>query len=91
MKMNGKLYTQTQMVKDHIIVCLDDGLTNKQDIYDKVVRDTGVARSVVRRVARDIRIELSESIKLSKNDEQSRRLKILQLQFTKRGKNWVRY
>jgi len=52
------------MIKDLINDYLDKGVTKKTVIYTKVVLDTGVTRSVVRRVARDIRIELAERLKV---------------------------
>jgi len=42
-------------IKQAIEALLDKGMTDKQDIYSKVVLDLGVPRPTVRRVARDLR------------------------------------
>ena len=41
---------------------MDMGMTNKQDIYVKVVRDLDVPRPTVRRVARDLKSDLLKEI-----------------------------
>ena len=50
------------MVKEAINSYLDKGVTDKQDLYTKVVNELGVPRPTVRRVARDLRNELLEKI-----------------------------
>lgn len=52
------------MIKEAINSYLDKGITDKQDIYTKVVDDLGVPRPTVRRVARDLQTELLEKIKI---------------------------
>jgi hypothetical protein len=47
---------------------LDKGVTDKQDIYTKVVDELGVPRPTVRRVARDLRNELLEKIQILQSD-----------------------
>jgi len=44
------------------------GLTDKQDIYTKVVDELGVPRPTVRRVARDLRNELLDKIKILQSE-----------------------
>ncbi len=69
--------TQSTNIKQAINSLLDKGLTDKQDIYTKVVEELGVPRPTVRRVARDLRNELlqkiqilqSEAPKLGSNDK----------------------
>jgi len=56
--------TQSTHIKEAINSLLDNGLTDKQDIYTKVVADLGVPRPTVRRVARDLRNELLDKIKI---------------------------
>lgn len=56
--------TQSTHIKEAINSLLDKGLTDKQDIYSKVVADLGVPRPTVRRVARDLRNELLDKIKI---------------------------
>ncbi|KAG2475615.1 MAG: hypothetical protein NPMRIOTA_120031 [Nitrosopumilales archaeon] len=56
--------TQSTHIKEAINSLLDNGLTDKQDIYSKVVADLGVPRPTVRRVARDLRNELLDKIKI---------------------------
>ena len=55
---------QSTVIKEAINSYLDKGLTDKQDIYTKVVDELGVPRPTVRRVARDLRNELLEKIKI---------------------------
>ncbi len=53
---------QSTNIKNAITSYLDQGLTDRTDIYNKVVEDLGVPRPTVRRVARDLRTELLEKI-----------------------------
>ncbi len=61
---------QSAVIKEAINSCLDKGVTDKQDIYTKVVDDLGVPRPTVRRVARDLRNELLEKIQILQTDAQ---------------------
>lgn len=61
---------QSTVIKEAINSYLDEGLTDKQDIYSKVVQDLGVPRPTVRRVARDLRNELLEKIKILQSEIQ---------------------
>jgi hypothetical protein len=59
---------QSTIIKEAINSYLDKGLTDKQDIYTKVVSELGVPRPTVRRVARDLRNELLEKIKILQSE-----------------------
>ena len=59
---------QSTVIKAAINSLLDKGVTDKQDIYTKVVEELGVPRPTVRRVARDLRNELLEKINILKSD-----------------------
>ena len=59
---------QSTIIKQAINSCLDNGLTDKQDIYSKVVEELGVPRPTVRRVARDLRNELVDKIKILQSE-----------------------
>ncbi len=59
---------QSTIIKQAINSCLDKGITDKQDIYSKVVEELGVPRPTVRRVARDLRNELLEKIKILQSE-----------------------
>ena len=59
---------QSTVIKESINSYLDKGLTDKQDIYTKVVDDLGVPRPTVRRVARDLRNELLDKIKILQSE-----------------------
>lgn len=59
---------QSAVIKKAINSCLDDGVTDKQDIYSKVVSELGVPRPTVRRVARDLRNELLAKIQILQTD-----------------------
>ena len=59
---------QSTVIKAAINSLLDKGVTDKQDIYSKVVDELGVPRPTVRRVARDLRNELLEKIQILQSD-----------------------
>ena len=59
---------QSTIIKQAINSYLDKGLTDKQDIYSKVVEELGVPRATVRRVARDLRNELVDKIKILQSE-----------------------
>ena len=61
---------QSTVIKEAINSLLDDGVTDKQDIYSKVVNQLGVPRPTVRRVARDFRNELLTKIKILQSETQ---------------------
>jgi hypothetical protein len=60
--------TQSTNIKQAINELLDKGFTDKQDIYSKVVEELGVPRPTVRRVARDLRNELLQKIKILQSE-----------------------
>ena len=59
---------QSTIIKEAINFYLDKGVTDKQDIYTKVVDELGVPRPTVRRVARDLRNELLQKIQILQSD-----------------------
>ena len=59
---------QSTVIKEAINSFLDDGITDKQDLYSKVVDKLGVPRPTVRRVARDFRNELLTKIKVLQSE-----------------------
>ncbi len=59
---------QSSIIKEAINSYLNKGITDKQDIYSKVVEDLGVPRPTVSRVARDLRNELLEKIKILQSE-----------------------
>ena len=61
---------QSTIIKQTINSFLDKGITDKQHIYTKVVDELGVPRPTVRRVARDLRNELLEKIKILQSETQ---------------------
>ena len=61
---------QSTVIKEVINSLLDEGVTDKQDIYSKVVDRLGVPRPTVRRVARDFRNELLIKIKILQSETQ---------------------
>ena len=61
---------QSTVIKEKINSFLDKGVTSKNDIYTKVVEELGVPRPTVRRVARDLRNELLEKIKILQSETQ---------------------
>ena len=61
---------QSTVIKEAINSYLDEGVTDKQDIYSKVVDKLDVPRPTVRRVARDLRNELLTKIKILQSETQ---------------------
>ena len=61
---------QSAVIKEAINSLLEEGVTDKQDIYTKVVDKLGVPRPTVRRVARDFRNELLTKIKILQSETQ---------------------
>ncbi len=61
---------QSTVIKEAINSLLELGITDKQDIYSKVVDNLGVPRPTVRRVARDLRNELLTKIKILQSETQ---------------------
>ena len=61
---------QSTVIKEAINSLLDEGITDKQDIYSKVVDKLGVPRPTVRRVARDLRNDLLAKIKILQSEAQ---------------------
>ena len=61
---------QSTVIKEAINSLLDEGVTDKQDIYSKVVDKLGVPRPTVRRVATDLRNELLTKIKILQSEAQ---------------------
>ena len=61
---------QSTVIKEAINSLLDEGVTDKQDIYSKVVDKLGVPRPTVRRVARDLRNDLLAKIKILQSESQ---------------------
>ena len=61
---------QSTVIKETINSLLDEGVTDKQDIYSKVVDKLGVPRPTVRRVARDLRNDLLAKIKILQSESQ---------------------
>ena len=61
---------QTTIIKEAINSFLDNGGTDKHDIYTKVVDELGVPRPTVRRVARDLRNELLAKIRVLQSETQ---------------------
>ena len=64
---------QSSVIKVAINSYLDKGITDKQDIYSKVVDELGVPRPTVRRVARDLRNELLGKIKILQSETHTSR------------------
>ena len=62
---------QSTVIKAAINSCLEKGLKDKQDIYTTVVSELGGPRPTVRRVARDLRNELLEKIKIVQSETKS--------------------
>lgn len=55
---------QTNLVKDKINNLLDLGYTDKNKIFDKIVKDLDIQRPTVRKLARELRIELVKKLSI---------------------------
>ena len=62
---------QSTVIKAAINSYIDNGITDKQDLYTKVVDELGVPRPTVRRVARDLRNELLEKIQILQSESKT--------------------
>jgi len=65
--MNNRM-NQSEILRQAILSCLHKGLDDNQVIYSKVVDELGVPRPTVRRVARELRNELVEYVKILQNE-----------------------
>ena len=61
---------QNASIKEIINRLLETDITDKQELYTKVVQETGFPRPTVRRVAAELRKELLEKIKILQSDAQ---------------------
>ena len=61
---------QSTVIKEAINSFLDEGVTDKQDIYSKVVDKLGVPRPTVRRVAAELRKDLLKKIRILQSEAQ---------------------
>ena len=59
---------RTTIIKQAIESYLDKGLTDKNDIYSKVVEELGVPRPTIRRVARELREQYEQRIKILQSE-----------------------
>jgi len=55
-------------VKLRIGGLIDQGLSDKQDIYSKIVEEFGLPRPTVRRIARDYRMELNKRVEILQSE-----------------------
>ena len=60
--------TQQTIITHCIEKYLDMGLTNKEEIFHKVVDELGVPRPTVRRIARDMRNEMTRKIRILQSE-----------------------
>ena len=56
--------TEGNLVKQKINQLLDDGYTNKREIVTKVVNELNIKRPTVRRLARELRIDLVKRLSI---------------------------
>ncbi len=59
---------QSTIIKQEIEKLLDKGLTDKSDIYSLVVQRLGVPRPTVRRIARDLRQDYINKVKILQSE-----------------------
>ena len=71
---------QGRDIREAIIKCIETGITDKQEIYSHIVKELGVPRPTVRRVAGALRNDLAAEIvdleeKIRRNKKQLNGLK----------------
>jgi hypothetical protein len=59
-----KFKSQTNIAKEYMDKLLDNGVDNKQDLYDKTVDELKLPRPTVRRIARDLRTDYLKKINI---------------------------
>jgi len=62
------LTNRTTIIKETIEKYLEMGLTDKTDIFSKVVEELGVPRPTVRRIARDLRGEMIRKVRILQSE-----------------------
>ena len=65
-----KTANQNAIIKEKITSLIDEGVKDKQEIYSKVVEQLGYPRPTVRRVARELRNDLLNKIKILQSESQ---------------------
>ncbi|ABK78061.1 hypothetical protein CENSYa_1439 [Cenarchaeum symbiosum A] len=73
MNRSNDAINQGTVIKKAINSCLEKGLTDKKDIYTKVVDELGVPRPTVRRVARDLRNDLQVELQGLESDQPAKK------------------
>ncbi len=71
-----KIGPQSTIIKQAIEHYLDIGIRDKQRIYTLVVEELVVPRPTVRRVARDLRNEYEEKVKILESENHSSLIKM---------------
>jgi len=71
--MNMTLITQT--VKKKIEQLIDIGEKDKQVIYSRIIEDFGLPRPTVRRIARELKEEWANKIKILESDIEPEQLR----------------
>ena len=61
---------QNALIKEIINGLLETDITDKQELYTKVVQETGYPRPTVRRVAAELRKDLLAKIKILQSETQ---------------------
>lgn len=64
---NG-LMNQGQAIKAKVMELLEVGFDNKQDIYNEIEKSMGVPRSTIRRICREVRLDLMKKIAALQNE-----------------------
>lgn len=59
---------QQDAVKESICKYIQSGMTDKQELYTKVVDDLGIARPTVRRIAAQLRKEMTAVVLILSQD-----------------------
>ncbi len=69
----GKPDSETTLIKMILNRCMDNGMNDKTDIYSMVCEETGSPRPTVRRVARDLRNDMTEKIRILQSELPSKK------------------
>ena len=63
--------SEAALIKIIIGRCMDNGMTDKTEIYSLVCEETGALRPTVRRVARELREEMMDKIAILQSDKRT--------------------
>ena len=68
------MISQTEMIKEKILLLIKSGVTSKTTIYKKISDETGLPRPTIRRVAGELRKQIYRKIKVLTDEDTLKRI-----------------